>query len=359
MSKNLNTVKVINYGLGNKPQSLVWPILFILVVIAGLFYIKWDPYYHKAFTAATEHSIGVSIVTDKVAVAPEPSWSAALEYAAKYFKSVWKAVVLGLLLGSLVQVLVPRDWIRRMLGGNNFSSTAVAGAAALPAMMCSCCAGPVTVGLRKSSASVGAALAFFLANPILNPATIIFMGFVLSWKFALFRVVMGIILVFGIATLANKLVASEDIPMPFLKEDPVLDQESHLFLRWLRALGQLIIDTLPAYFFVVLLLGAFRAWLFPALDPAWSNGILAIVGLAITGTLFVIPTAAEIPIVQTLMSFGLGIGPAATLLMTLPAVSLPSLLIIKRAFSTRILIFVTLAVALVGIISGLIALVIL
>lgn len=33
------------------------PALFFLVVIAGLWYVKWQPYYGKAFTAAETHSI--------------------------------------------------------------------------------------------------------------------------------------------------------------------------------------------------------------------------------------------------------------------------------------------------------------
>lgn len=86
----------------------------------------------------------------------------------------------------------------------------VAGAAALPAMMCSCCAAPVTVGLRKSSASISSSIAFLLANPVLNPATIIFIGFVLSWQFAIFRVIMGILMVLGISLLANRFVDVND-----------------------------------------------------------------------------------------------------------------------------------------------------
>lgn len=38
------------------------PALFFLVVIAGLWYVKWEPYYGKAFTAAETHSIGKSIL---------------------------------------------------------------------------------------------------------------------------------------------------------------------------------------------------------------------------------------------------------------------------------------------------------
>ncbi|MPM66686.1 hypothetical protein SDC9_113596 [bioreactor metagenome] len=181
------------------------------------------------------------------------------------------------------------------------------------------------------------------------------MGFVLSWEWALFRIVAGLIMVFGIATFANKLTIRQDeSKSPFI-ENSFGQNDRSLFINWISALKRLIIDTIPAYVIVVLLLGALRAWLFPAVGPDVGNSIIVIIGLAIAGTLFAIPTAAEIPIVQTLMSFGLGVGPAATLLMTLPAVSLPSLLIVKRAFPKRILVFVAVGVAIVGIVSGIVA----
>ena len=82
------------------------PALFFLVVIAGLWYVKWEPYYGKAFTAAETHSIGKSIL----AQADANPWQAALDYAMIYFLAVWKAAVLGVILGSLIQVLIPRDW---------------------------------------------------------------------------------------------------------------------------------------------------------------------------------------------------------------------------------------------------------
>ena len=51
------------------------PALFFLVVIAGLWYVKWQPYYGKAFTAAETHSIGKSIL----AQADANPWQAALD----------------------------------------------------------------------------------------------------------------------------------------------------------------------------------------------------------------------------------------------------------------------------------------
>lgn len=78
------------------------PALFFLVVIAGLWYVKWQPYYGKAFTAAETHSIGKSIL----AQADANPWQAAWDYAMVYFLAVWKAAVLGVILGSLIQVLI-------------------------------------------------------------------------------------------------------------------------------------------------------------------------------------------------------------------------------------------------------------
>ena len=336
----------------------LYVLLFAIIFLIGVWYVKWDPYYHKAFLAASKHSIGDSIISGKASTPPVPSWTAAWSYSVNYFKSVWKAIILGLLLGSLVQVLLPKHWIPKIFGRANFKSTALAGVVGIPSMMCTCCAAPVVVGLRQKKASVGAALAYWLGNPVLNPATIIFMGFVLSWKFALLRIFAGIIMVFGIGYFANRWASDEEIPEDFISNDHNDEEQGNMFKRWMKTLFPLIRDTIPAYFIVVLILGAVRAWLFPAIGAAWADSLLVVIGLAIAGTLFIIPTAGEIPIVQSLMAFGLGIGPGVALLMTLPAVSLPSLLMVRRVFPTKVLLFVTGSVAMVGILSGVVAMLI-
>ncbi len=62
----------------------------------------------------------------------------------------------------------------------------------------------------------------------------------------------------------------------------------------------------------------------PHADGVVDNTLFWVIAMAIAGCLFVIPTAAEIPIVQTMMLAGMG-RRALALLITLPAVSVPSL----------------------------------
>jgi len=77
----------------------------------------------------------------------------------------------------------------------------------------------------------------------------------------------------------------------------------------------------------------------------------------VAGCLFVIPTAAEIPIIQTMMMAGMGTAPALALLITLPAVSLPSLIMLRKSFPAKALWLTAGLVALRGVIVGSMALV--
>ncbi|UOF89317.1 permease [Fodinisporobacter ferrooxydans] len=216
------------------------------------------------------------------------------------------------------------------------------------------------MGLRKQTSSVGAAVAFWLGNTALNPAVLVFMTFVLSWKFTIIRLIFGIILVFGVAYLANRFDTEQPARDPeqltdILSRHEPQDTAGFWGIRWLRSLMIMLIQVLPVYFISVLILGMTRAWLFPELSPVAAHSILAIIGFAIAGTLFVIPTAGEIPIIQTLQQFGLGMGPAAALLITLPVISLPSMLMVRRVFSWRVLGFLALSVCMSGIVAGLLA----
>ncbi|ROP58097.1 hypothetical protein EDF81_3259 [Enterobacter sp. BIGb0383] len=335
------------------PREWWKPALFFLVVIVGLWLVKWQPYYGKAFTAAETHSIGKSILANADASPLQAAW----DYAMVYFLAVWKAAVLGVLLGSLIQVLIPRDWLLRTLGQPRFRGTLFGTLFSLPGMMCSCCAAPVAAGMRRQRVSMGGALAFWMGNPLLNPATLVFMGFVLGWEFTLIRLAAGLVTVLLVASVVQKWVKeTAQQPAPAELVEPQGTQGSFLS-RWGQALWTLFWSTIPVYILAVLVLGAARVWLFPHADGAVDNTLLWVIAMAIVGCLFVIPTAAEIPIVQTMMLAGMGMAPALALLITLPAVSLPSLIMLRKAFPAKALWLTGVLVALCGAVVGGIALI--
>jgi len=327
--------------------------IFVALAVAGLLYVKWLPYYNRAFVAASHHAIGKSILMGDATHAPAPSWQTALAYALAYGKAIWQAMALGLLLGSAVQALLPAHWVAKLLGGRGFGSALAGGMLALPGMMCTCCAAPVVAGLRRRQAAPGAAIAFWLGNSVLNPATLVFMGFVLGWQWAGLRLAMGLPMVFGLGWLANRMTSPKEAEQA---EAALLsfriESEAAPFKRWLMILGRMALRLIPEYVLLVLLLGAARAWLFPAIGPEIGNHIGWVLAFAVAGALFVIPTAGEVPIIQAMLSLGMGVGPAGALLMTLPPISLPSMAMLARSFPPRILAVVGLAVVLFGVVAG-------
>lgn len=226
-------------------------------------------------------------------------------------------------------------------------------------MMCTCCAAPVVIGMRKSQSSVGAAIAYWTSNTALNPAVLVFMAFILPWKFVVLRVLLGWILVFGVSHQLNRLAPERAVEMEKIippSQEETLSQPS-FFHRWWKQLKGLTFTILPTYVITVLILGGVRAWLFPTINPDWGNSSLAIIGFALAGLLFVIPTAGEIPIAQTLMAAGLGAGPAAALLFTLPVISLPSAIMVSRALPWRVIAALAGMILLLGILSGYVAMI--
>lgn len=96
-------------------------------------------------------------------------------------------------------------------------------------------------------------------------------------------------------------------------------------------------------------MGYLSGWLsdFAGLDA--QLGVGAVLLCAVVGTLLVVPTGGEIPVVLALSAAGVAAGTAGALLVTLPAVSVPSLVMVGRALSWR----VTSAIAGTMVIAGL------
>jgi uncharacterized protein len=214
----------------------------------------------------------------------------------------------------------------------------------------------VVTGLYKRGVSIGCAVAFFLGNPTLNPAVLVFMLFTIGWQWAALRLVLGLVLVFGGAWLATRLTRGTvvDTQEVVMVAEPEPDTRPWP-VRWLRALVGLAIRLLPEYLFIMGVLGAARVFLFPAMGPDVGNNVVAIVALALAGMLFAIPTAGEIPVVQTMLGYGVGAGPAGALLLTLAPLSLPSLVMLGRTFPTRVLLALAALCVALGIVGGLLA----
>jgi uncharacterized membrane protein YraQ (UPF0718 family) len=322
--------------------AVVAAIVAALVIAVGtLLWSKWLPYQARVRELSAGHTwSGSSILrAGGVQAGDPPSWSAATTFTWAYLQAVWKALVAALLISAAVQALIPRGWLLRVLNRRSRTAGALAGGlAATPSMMCACCSAPVAVSLRRSGVSTSAVVAYWLGNPLLNPAVLIFLALVAPWQWSVTRLVVGGLVVVGGAALVARLTdkPAPDAVVGELDTDTEPRTPGRLLRDYGRVLLRLAVTLVPEYLVVVLLIGAFRGWLLPLSGDPAGPVVLVVLVAAVLGTLMVIPTGGEIPILQGLALAGLSLGPIGALLVTLPAVSLPGLAMVIRSFGPRV-----------------------
>jgi uncharacterized protein len=330
-------------------------VVTLAVFVTGLLWAKWMPYAARAFKAQRSHHWpGSNILTvGGVRAGDAPTWHAATTFFSAYFLSIWQALLAALLISASVQALIPRAWLPRVLNRRRLVSSALAGGVAgMPSMMCTCCAAPVAVTLRRTGVSRAAAVAYWLGNPLLNPAVLVFLLFVAPWQWTLTRLVVGIAAVLAVAVAVGLVTRERGTAQP--APDPASGHgpdPGPARSRFVRALLRLCLILLPEYAVIVLALGALRGWL---LTLTWlpHHGLLIVLLAAIVGTLMVIPTAGEIPILQGLALLGVSSGTLGALLITLPAVSIPGAAMVVRSFGWRAVAVTTLAVIAAGLLGA-------
>jgi len=302
-----------------------------VLLVGGLMWAKWLPYTAKVGTLAHDRAWSGSAIFASAGSAP--SVAGAWEFTVTYLEAVWKALVVALLVGAAIAG-IPTALLQRLTRGRGLlGQSIVAAVASMPCMMCTCCTAPVAVGLRRNGAPLAPTVAYWVGNPMLNPAVLVFLVLVLPWQYAVVRLVVGLAVVLGAAVLVGRRWGAAEAPPTDHVAHPTTIRA--LPLQYLRRLVPLVLVLVPEYFVVVFAVGLVGAWAADFSTLAASAGILAVLLLAVVGTLLVVPTGGEIPVVLALIAAGVGSGPVGALLITLPAISLPSMVMVARSLSWR------------------------
>ncbi|PRY18281.1 permease [Kineococcus rhizosphaerae] len=326
-------------------RTLLGAAAFAVLVVLLLLWAKWAPYTARVGELVGSRAWSGSSVVAAAGITPGsgPSLTAGWEFTKVYALAVWKALVAGLVVAAAVQTLLPRRWLLSLLRRRRDTSSAlVGGLLSTPSMMCTCCTAPVANALRRSGAPTAGVVAYWLGNPLLNPAVLVFLALVAPWPWAATRLVVGLLVVVAGSALVARVAGGR---VPAEAAEQVQDAHDGGPRRFLPVLARTAAWLVPEYLVVVLLVGTFAGWLFPLGESARSWGVLAVLVAVVLGTLLVVPTAGEVPLAQGLATAGFGPAVVGALLIALPAVSLPSAVMVVGALGRRVVGWTVLVVA--------------
>jgi uncharacterized membrane protein YraQ (UPF0718 family) len=284
-------------------------------------------------------------------------WLRPAAQATSYLLNVWHATLIGILMSGLTLTILTR-WIEPYLVRRGLAGSLFGALFALPQPFCSCCSSVMAPSLVRRGASTNFILAFVLGAPLVNVTTIVLAIALLPARFAALRIGAGVAIAVIVTAVVARLVPQPSAPgaarMPWFRGIDVgaagtaIDRPSQLIGGWLRASGRIALVLVPTLW----LWSVVAALLFQLMPPAFGNNAASVIVSAVAGTFFMISTWSEIPMALALIRSGFD-GPAAALLVVLPAISLPCMILLGGALQRfRLVAALSIAVMLVGIGAG-------
>jgi uncharacterized membrane protein YraQ (UPF0718 family) len=223
---------------------------------------------------------------------------------------------------------------------------------------CSCSSIPIFIAFTKAGLPVGVTFSFLISSPLVDLASVLLLASIFNWKIALAYVIVGLLIAVIGGTLISIFKMDKYVESFVYEQSEILQSAENEKMttrqRFTYALEQVrdIIKKVWLYILIGVGIGAIIHGYIPA---SWIELVLGnqhpfSVPLA---TLIGIPMYADIfgtlPIAEALVSKGVGLGTVLAFMMAVTALSLPSLVMIKKVIKTKLLV-IFIAVVVVGII---------
>jgi len=119
-------------------------------------------------------------------------------------------IIFGILFAGILKQIIPKDFVSKHLGDDNYSSVIKASLFGIPLPLCSCSVIPFATSLKKEGASSGSVLSFLISTPITGADSILATYGFFGWVFTIYRVVTSLLIAI-IAGILQNLFGKEDI----------------------------------------------------------------------------------------------------------------------------------------------------
>ncbi|MBQ1861423.1 MAG: permease [Clostridia bacterium] len=268
-------------------------------------------------------------------------------------------VLLGvlILLISYIQSYFPPERSRRILGRFHGLGANILGALlGTVTPFCSCSSIPLFIGFTSAGLPLGVTFSFLISSPMVDLGSLILLMSIFGWKVAIVYVVLGLVIAIAGGTLIEKLHLENEVE-GFIRNAKAIDmpQDELHFRDRLKYAWEQVKETAKKVFPYVLIgvgIGAVihnwipEEWVVTALGGNNPFGVLiaTVVGIPMYADIF-----GTIPIAEALLAKGALLGVVLSFMMAVTTLSLPSMVMLRKAVKPKLLgIFI--AICAVGII---------
>lgn len=271
-------------------------------------------------------------------------------------------VLLGflILMISYIQSYFPPERTKKILGRfKGIVANTIAALLGTVTPFCSCSSIPLFIGFTSAGLPLGVTFSFLISSPMVDLGSLVLLMSIFGWKVAIVYVIVGLVIAVVGGTIIEKLHL-EDQVHEFIRNAQAMDipQEELTKKDRLRYAWDQVVETakkVAPYVLVGVGIGAFiHNWI-----P--EDIIVKVLGTGnpfgvVIATVAGVPMYADIfgciPIAEALLAKGARLGVVLAFMMGVTTLSLPSIIMLKKAVKNKLLgIFVgicTLGIIIVG-----------
>lgn len=224
---------------------------------------------------------------------------------------------------------------------------------------CSCSSIPLFMGFTSAGLPIGVTFSFLISSPLVDLGSLVLLMSIFGSRIAIVYVVLGLLIAIIGGTLLEKLKMDRYVE-EFIKKAHVMDSEIEELTRKDRvhfAIEQVLetVKKVAPYIFVGVAIGAIIHNLIP---QSFIEGLLgsdnpfAVILATIAGIPMYADIFGTIPIAESLLIKGASLGTVLSFMMAVTALSLPSLIMLKKAVKPKLLLAFTSIVAIGIIVVG-------
>lgn len=246
---------------------------------------------------------------------------------------------------SYIQSFFPPERTRKILGRFTGVSANILGALlGTVTPFCSCSSIPLFIGFTSAGLPIGVTFSFLISSPLVDLASVILLASIFNWKIAIAYVIVGVVLAVVGGTIISKLKL-EDCVESFVYSNKTIETEQEKLTtgdRMAFAKDQVLDIIKKVWLYVLIGVGigaAIHNWIPESIitsllgQDKWYSVIVAtLVGIPMYADIF-----GTLPIAEALVFKGVGIGTALSFMMGVTALSLPSMVMLKKVVKIKLL----------------------
>ena len=276
---------------------------------------------------------------------PDGLWGGVLQFF--LYDTIKIFVLLSVLIFgiSYIQSYFPPERTRRILGRfRGLWANTLAALLGTVTPFCSCSSIPLFMGFTSAGLPVGVTFSFLISSPMVDLGSLVLLMSVFGARVAVMYVVLGLVIAVAGGTLLDHL-GMERYVEDFIRNAPRIETESAALTRHDRVLyarDQLLatIRKVAPYIFLGVGIGAVIHNMIP---QAWVKTVLgdknplAVVLATVVGVPMYADIFGMIPVAESLLFKGAGLGTVLSFMMAVTTLSLPSLIMLKKAVKPKLL----------------------